>query len=227
MFYLLFLLRFKWTYLVAGVPGVLLGLYLYASAHPSQAVEVDGTISSYVEHTRNGSYENNSMVLNGDPNTYTLNKNDFHPAVPDEVYADGKVQIWIDKGTTRIIALTLYDANDENPTIYTTSYYDNPQSEFSDTQAGGIVTGAIGAVLIAIFGIWFVVERRRRVQIPAGAVAVPVAGSAGVSPDGKWYWDLRQWRPVSDDGRWRWDGTQWQEMGNAYSAKGAPPPPSA
>ena len=231
MFWLLHLLRFKWTYLIAGVLLLGFGLIGYSTAHASNPVEIDGAISDYVEHTRNGAYSYNTLQLAGDDKTYTLDKNTFHPALPDELYNDGKTSIWIDQGSTTIIAITLYDEGDQNPIKYTTTHFDNPQSELSDTQGGGITGAAIGVALIAIFGVWFVAERRRRSLLPAGgpvigAMAASPGSSVGVSPDGKWYWDLAQWRPVSEDGRYRWDGTQWQEMGNVYSAKGAPPPPA-
>jgi len=231
VFGILGLLRFKWTYLVAGVVLIGIGVIAYASAHPSQPVEIDGTISDYVEHTTNGSYTNNTLQLTGDTITYDLDKNAFHPTLPEALFKDGKTSIWVDQGSTQIIAITLYDENDANPTKYTTTHYDNPQSERSDTQGGAITAAVIGVLLIGIFGAWFVVERRRKTLVPAGGAPIgipaPAAGSsAGVSPDGKWYWDLAEWRQVSEDGRYRWDGTQWQEMGTVYSAKGAPPPPA-
>ncbi len=224
------LLRFKWTYLFAGIVLIGVGAIAYASAHPSQPVEIDGTVSDYVEHTTNGSYANNTLQLTGDSNTYQLDKTTFHPTLPDSLYKDGKTSIWIDQGSTQIIAITLYDENNASPTKYTTTHYDNPQSELSDSQGAGITSAVIGVVLIAIFGAWFVLGRSRPILSPAAGPIVgahaPVGSTVGVSPDGKWYWDLAEWRPVSEDGHYRWDGTLWQEMGTVYSAKGAPPPPA-
>jgi hypothetical protein len=225
------LLRFKWTYLIAGLILLGSGLVLYFGAHPSQPVEIDGTESSYVEVTTNNNYDRNELKLAGDSNTYTLDKTSFHPTLPDSVYKAGKMQIWIDQGTTTIIAITLYDANDENPTKYTTTRYDNPRSELSDTQGSGIVASVIGIALVAVFGIWFAVGRRRATVRPAvGAIAgVPTftGGGIGLSADGKWYWDGAQWRNVSPDGRYRWDGAQWRELGGVGPAVGAPPPPAS
>jgi hypothetical protein len=225
------LLRFKWTYLFLGVVALFIGGIAYLGAHPSQPTEIDGTISDYVEHTSNGAYSGNTLQLTGDTTTYDVDKTTFHPTLPDSVFKDGKTSIWIDQGTTTVIAITLYDENDQNPTKYTTTHYDNPQSELSDTQGGAITAAVIGVVLIGIFGVAFVVGRRGKTLAPAAGpimgVPAAVAGSSvGVSPDGKWYWDLSQWRPVSEDGNYRWDGTEWQEMGTVYSAKGAPPPPA-
>jgi len=230
MFGLLGLLRFKWTYLFAGVIVLGSGLLIYLTAHPSQPVEIDGTESSYVEYTKNNSYERNELTLVGDNNTYTLDKNSFHPTLPDAVYKDGKLQIWIDQGSTTIIAIALYDVNDANPTKYTTTHYDNPQSELSDTQGSGIAAAVVGIALIAVFGIWVAAGRRRATVQPAGAAigGLPTSftgGGIGLSPDGKWYWDGVQWRNVSPDGRYRWDGAQWRELGGVGPAVGAPPPP--
>lgn len=229
-------LRIKETYLIAGIVLGAIGIYTFASAHPSQAVEIDGVEASYVEFTKNGSYDHNELQLQGDSNTYNLDKNSFHPILPEKVYKDGRMQIWVDQGTTTIIAITLFDANDENPTKYTTDAYDNPTTETSSSQTNGIELGVLGAALIAVYVVWLVVARRRREALLAGAGSVPVSApghaapqmqsSAGVSPDGKWYWDGSEWRQVSDDGTHRWDGTEWIEMGTVFKAKGAPPPPA-
>jgi len=235
------LLRFKWTYLVVGVVLAGLGIGVYATAHPAAPVEVSGTISDYEEFTRNNAYDRNELKITGDSNTYTLDKTTFHPTLPDELLKDGKVDIWVDSGSTTVIAIQLYDENDANPIKYTTDHYDNPVSERSDGQTAGLTLGVIGAICVAIFGLWFFLGNRSRRpaapvmagglpgQLPMQVPATPAAPgtSAGLSSDGKWYWDGSQWQKVSDDGRWRWDGTQWLDVGIAYSAKGAPPPPAS
>jgi hypothetical protein len=229
------LLRFKWTYLVAGVILAALGVGTYVSAHPAAPVEVSGTISDYEELTQNNNYDHNELSIAGDSNTYTLDKTSFHPALPDEFLKDGKVDIWVDSGSTTVIAIQLYDENDANPIKYTTGHYDNPVSERSDGQSFGLVLGAIGAIFVAIFGLWFFLGNRARPAATAMAgfpgqlpmqVPATAATSPGLSSDGKWYWDGSEWQEVSDDGHWRWDGTQWLDVGIAYSAKGAPPPPA-
>ncbi len=228
------LLRFKWTYLIAG--GVLLAIAIgtYVTAHPAAAVEISGKIADYTEYTRNGSYDRNEMKISGSDTAYTIDKNSFHPTLPDSVYRDGLVDMWVDNGSTTVIAIQLYDQNDANPTKYTTEHYDNPGSQRSDAQSFGIVLGVIGIILVGIFGLWFFLGGRRPAMQMAGGGAVmgapmPVSqaqSSAGLSADGKWYWDGTGWQHVSDDGRLRWDGTQWVELGTVYAAKGAPPPPA-
>src|SRR5207237_6320874 len=106
----------------------------------------------------------NELNLQGDSNTYTLDKSSFHPTLPDEVYKGGKMQIWIDEGTTTIIAITLYDENDLNPTKYTTAVYDNPATETSTSQGAGIFLVVLGAIILVVFGLSFVLGSRR----PAG-----------------------------------------------------------
>jgi hypothetical protein len=233
------LLRFKWTWLVIGVGVLGFSAIAFLGAHPAAPVEISGTISDYEEFTRNNVYDHNELSLSGDSSTYTLDKTSFHPALPDSLLKDGKVDIWVDSGSTTVIAIQLYDENDANPIKYTTDHYDNPASERSDTQTAGVVGGVIGAILIAVFALMFFLGRRGRPaamampggvpgQLPIQVTATPAAAgtSVGVSSDGKWYWDGTQWQKVSDDGRWRWNGTQWVELGVVYSAKGAPPPPA-
>ena len=120
MLYLLRLLRFKWTYLAVGLVSLGLGLVAYVGARPTHPVEIDGVESSYVEVTKNGNYDHNELKLVGNTTTYTLNKGAFHPTLPDSVWKNGKMQIWVDQDSTAIIAITLYDEQDQNPIKYTT-----------------------------------------------------------------------------------------------------------
>jgi hypothetical protein len=215
--------RFKWLYLFGGLVLVLIGAGIYAAARPAAPSEIDGTIASYLEYTQGGAYDHNELQLAGDRTSYTVDKTNFHPPLPNEVYKDGAVSIWVDGGSNNVIAITLSDENDQNPVKYTTDQYDNPASERSDGQVAGIVTGIIGALLIGLFALMSALGRDRR---PA-AVLLSDSTSAGMSPDGKWYWDGWFWNQVSEDGNWRWDGTQWLELGTVYAARGAPPPPEA
>jgi hypothetical protein len=236
------LLRHKWTYLIAGGILAVVGVVTYISAHPAAPVQVSGSISDYTEYTRNGSYDRNELKIAGSDTTYTLDKTTFHPSLPDEVFKDGKVDLWVDSGSTTIIAIQLYDENDTNPTKYTTDHFDNPSSERSDGQSAGIALGVIGVILVGVFALWFFLGGRRpsAMQMAGGTampvpmpmpMPVPVAGapatagtSTGLSPDGKWYWDGGMWRNVSADGRYWWDGAKWQQVGAVATAAGAPPP---
>ena len=230
MLYLLGFFRFKWTYLVAGILFLAVGTGTYATAHPTQPVEIDGTESSYVEVTKNNSYDHNELQVTGDNTTYTLDKGVFHPTLPDQVWKGGKMRIWIDQGSTTIVAIMLYDEQDTNPIKYTTTHYDNPHSGLTDAQGGGLALGAIGLAGIGVFALWIALTRRRGGAQPAAGfpmvAPMPVSStSVGLSPNGKWFWDGVQWREVSPDGRYRWDGARWRELGPMGPAVGAPPPP--
>lgn len=221
MLRLLGLLGLKWTYLAVGLLFLGFGVAAYVNARPTSPTEIDGTESSYVEVTYNNQYERNELMLEGNSATYTLDRTSFHPTLPDQVWKHGKIQIWVDQNSTAVIAITLYDENDQNPIKYTTPHYDNPQSGMTDTQREGIAGTVIGTIALGIFGVWSVVSRRRAIVPTALALS-----GAGLSSDGKWFWDGVQWRNVSADGRLRWDGAQWQELGSSSSALGAPPPPA-
>lgn len=222
----------KETYLGLGLLFVVVAGFTYLTARPGQPVEIDGTESSYVKVTKSGAYDHNELQLAGDSNTYVLDRTTFHPTMPEQVYKQGKIQIWVDQGSTTIIAITLYDENDQNPIKYTTAHYDNPASELSDTQRNSISLGILGLVGIGIYGMWSFVARRRVLALlttrPVASMPMQAPGtSTGLSPDRKWFWDGVQWRNVSSDGRHFWDGAQWQSLTTASLAFGAPPPPSS
>jgi hypothetical protein len=105
---------------------------------------------------RSNVYNRNELKLNGDDRIFTLNKNDFHPALPDEVIKDGKVTIWYlspgDKNT--VYAITLYDDNGQNPQKHTTDYYDDPQSFQRGNQLLGLGVAGLGAVVLLIGLLW-------------------------------------------------------------------------
>ena len=229
------LLRSRWIWLILGIVLVGVGAIVYTHAHPAAPVQIDGTITSYKEYTQNGAYDHNELQIAGDSNTYNLDKTSFHPTLPDEVYKDGKVSIWVDSGSNHILAITLYDENDENPVKYTTNHNDNPTSEQSENQIAGIVVAVVGALCLGVFGLAFVIRRGPRPMamqtagggpLPVQVTATPgVSGtSVGLSPDGKWYWDGGQWRSVSADGHYWWDGASWQPVGGVATAAGAAPP---
>jgi hypothetical protein len=222
MLRLLSFLGIKWTWLALGLLFLGFGAAAYVTARPTSPVEIDATESSYVEVTYNGQYAHNELMLEGNSATYTLDRTSFHPTLPDQVWKQGKIQIWVDQNSLAVIAITLYDENDQNPIKYTTPHYDNPQSGMTDAQREGIAGAVIGMIAIGVFGAWFVLPRRRAIA------PIPVSGSgAGLSSDGKWFWDGVQWRRVSADGRRRWDGAQWQELGSSDFAFGAPSPPAS
>lgn len=230
MGYLIRRLFYKETYLGLGVLFLAIAGFTYLTARPSQPVEIDGTESSYIEYSHsNGAYDRNELMLEGDSNTYTLDKTTFHPTLPDEVYKHGKMSIWVDQGSTTIIAIELYDANDQNPVKYTTEHYDNPGSAATDTRNGAVALGILGLGGILVYVLWFGLGRRR---LSVSLQAQPAASrmfppGAGLSEDGRFFWDGTQWRNVSPDGRRRWDGAEWHELTTRDLAVDAPPPPGS
>jgi hypothetical protein len=130
--------------ILLGLGGIGLGGYLFASAHAINAVEVDGTIAYYREITINGAYARNELKLDGNGHTYVLVRSDFHPALPTRLLQEGKVQMWVDKGTPNIVAITIYDELGLNPVAYTTDGYDHPVRTFYASETEGIVVACVG-----------------------------------------------------------------------------------
>jgi len=100
------------------------GFVANAVEQASPVVSTTGQEDSYAEVTRGGVYEQNELRLAGDSNTYYLNKNSFHPQLPDKLYHGGTVRIWVHSGSTRVLAIELRDGNDSSPTRYTTDEFD-------------------------------------------------------------------------------------------------------
>jgi hypothetical protein len=183
----IFLLSKPWGWL--GIGAVVLGIggLVFAQAHVTQPVEIDGTFAHYREYTNNGSYDHNEIILNEDSShSYTLNKNDFHPALPSEVYKDGKVSIWVDQGTTNVVAIRLYDQQDQNPTMYTTDVYDHPDHSLQNGHLGGEITAGVGGLLMLVGVAWFFIPGRRKQPAPVAAGRAPSAydrlGAPGAQP---------------------------------------------
>ena len=166
MFALTTLLRHGRTYLAAGAILAAIGVAIFTTAHAASPVKIDGAISDYIEYTRNGAYDRNELKLANDSSTYTLTKTSFHPALPDSVYRDGRVSIWVDRGSSTIVAITLYDANDENPVKYTTERFDTPSTQLSSPRTLGIVIAIVGATMTAATGLSSLIRRARRRAAP-------------------------------------------------------------
>ena len=85
------------------------------------ALEVDGTIHSYMElTTSDGAYEFNQLRITGNSTTYIVNKDAFTPQLPDQVNIDGKVRIWVAPGSTQVVQIVLYDTKGQTSIQYTT-----------------------------------------------------------------------------------------------------------
>lgn len=169
-------LRRRWGWIIAGAIVIIIGGAFFLSAHVLKPVEIDGSISDYKEFTdaSTGAYHRNELTLSGSSTTYTLYKNKFHPALPEQVFDQGTVNIWVDEGNTEVIAITLYDKNDQNPVKYTTDDYDHPENALgSGRLAGGLIFGG-GAIIFAIALAWplFPWGRKKAVVAPVAQPAM-------------------------------------------------------
>ena len=102
----------------------------------------------------------NELRLAGDAHTYTLDATQFHPALPTQLYENGRTVLWVDQGTAQVVAITLYDQNDANPTKATTPAYDHPTLAMQALQQRAeVISGASIALLLGALG-WAVVLLR-------------------------------------------------------------------
>jgi hypothetical protein len=165
---------------ILGAIGLIGAIYFVATAHAAKPVEVDGTLQHFYIHTSNGSYSYTEVILNEQPNTsYTFNENDFTPKVPESAYKDGKVNLWVDQGTTHVLAITLYDENDQNPIKYASAYYTNPQQLATDNYRSGGIAAVVG---LALLGLGYLLQRRIAAQKAKRAVPANVPPYPPVAP---------------------------------------------
>jgi hypothetical protein len=184
--------RLLWGTLVAlalalGVGLLALGAGVYSSAHVAHPVEIDGEIANYKEVVIEGGYARNELSLAGDTHVYVLDRRQFHPDLPQRFYQDARIRIWIDQGTTQVIAVTLYDLLGVNAVTYTTDAYDDPTSPVTQAELQGVIAGGAGVAILVIVPLWLMAGRRRRrgtwqqPQIPPSA-ALPMAPLRSPAP---------------------------------------------
>jgi hypothetical protein len=166
--------------LVLGVAALLAGGAYAVTARPVNPVEVDGHISAYTEVTVNGAYARNELRLAGDIHTYLIDGGQFHPALPSRFLKDGRVVLWVDRGTPDVLAITLYDELGLNPETYTTTDYDHPTLAGRGRQIGGSIAALLGLVLLLAGLVW-------AFKIPS-AHGVPAATRTPRAPVGPIPW---------------------------------------
>jgi len=175
---LAFIFRSRWGWLALGLIALVGGATVIFTAHAAVPTEISGTISSYKEFTdaSTGAYHRNELQIHEKQATYTVDKTKFHPALPESVINGGNVDIWVDQGTTTVIAMTLYDDTNANPTKYTTDYYDHPGLQTSDTQRNGGIIGGIGVLFLLIAGFWSFLPgvRNKSIQTAKAPAMAPV-----------------------------------------------------
>jgi hypothetical protein len=164
--------------LVLGAALIVVGAATYTSAHTIDPMEIDGHVANYSEILIGNSYAHNELQLAGDPHTYVLDSRQFHPSLPERFAQDARITIWVDHGTTNVVALTLYDVMGLNPVTYTTPSYDNPTATAQVARTQGEAMAGAGAVLLLLVLIGLVAVRvQRRVR----------TRERGEAPDAAWH----------------------------------------
>lgn len=171
---LLYVLAKRWTYVVVGAVLLIIGIVTYAGGHVYHPTEVSGTVNSVTDVEENGStYDHSEIKLDGDNNTYTFNRNDFTPTVPNTYLQDA--HLWVeDPGSTTIIALQYYDDQtpDSQAQQYTTDLYNHPEHGVANAHNAGIAWGIFGVLFLAFGLLWPIFPwGKKKQKQPAFAVA--------------------------------------------------------
>jgi hypothetical protein len=140
--------------LTVGVLALFLGGTFVARAHAIHPVEVQGYTVAYTEILVNGAYARNELRLAGDHHTYILDRAQFHPPLPERFLKDGRIRIWVDRGTTHVVAVTLYTEVGLNPASYVTAAYIDPDQPFVQAEIQGGLTLAAGMIVVLAALIW-------------------------------------------------------------------------
>jgi hypothetical protein len=206
-----------------GAGALILGSVLLLGAHATRPIRTDGRIVGYDKVTdAGGSYLRNELQLAGDPETYILDKSQFQPALPEQLYANGKVTLWVDAGTPNVVAITLYDQDDLHPQTYTTDTYTHPaQALWRQLALGGLPAGVGLALLILAVarlrqGLGGVNLAARVRRAPGGQLSGRPASSGGrmsqSGPGHEMYGQrgssphAREWQPGQQPTAGAWEG---------------------
>lgn len=173
--------RWGWVVLcVFGAFGLMAGGWFFIQAHPTVPIQTQGRIADYERITSGTAYVRNDLRLNGDGHTYVVDATQFHPALPAQLYLNGRAILWIDQGTTNVVAITLYDQNDANPVKSTTPAFDHPDLAMQgNQQAALLISGAGIALLLGALGWAFLLLRNVQRQQPALARGARLARPSG------------------------------------------------
>ena len=141
---------FGWkAWIGLGLLSVLIGAIIFVGAHAAVPAEISGTLEHAKEIHPDGSYAHTDVTLVGDPNTYSFERGDMTPAgVDNNFWTDGKVDLWVDQGTTNIIAIQLYGKDDKTPTKYVSDYYVHPQAKIASDRQTGEIAGGLGVAFL-------------------------------------------------------------------------------
>ncbi|HEV7128648.1 MAG TPA: hypothetical protein VGN32_14555 [Ktedonobacterales bacterium] len=131
-----------------GAVGLMVGGWFLINAHATVPVRIDGRVADYERITSGPAYLRNDLRLSDDGHTYTLDAGQFHPGLPDQLYQNGKTTLWVDRGTSTIVAITLYDQNDANPVTATTPAFDHPDLATQTNQQNSFLVSGVSLVLL-------------------------------------------------------------------------------
>jgi hypothetical protein len=145
--------------LALGVGLLLLGVQVYSAARVARPVEINGAVADFKEVDIEGGYAHNELWLAGDAHVYTFDRRQFHPDLPQRLYQDAPIRIWVDRGTTHVLALTVYDLLGVNGQTYTSAAYDDPASPVAQAQRQGIVASVSGVGIVVIVLLWLLATR--------------------------------------------------------------------
>jgi hypothetical protein len=163
--------RWGWVILcLLGALGLMAGGWFFVQAHPTVPVHVSGRIVDYERITSGATYLRNDLRLANDGHTYSVITTQFQPALPTQLFQNGRVVLWVDQGTPNVVAITLYDQNDANPVTSTTPAYDHPALAMQTNQQTAELISAVSIVLLlAALGWGMLLLRGQRRPRPAAA----------------------------------------------------------
>jgi hypothetical protein len=162
--------------LALGVSLMLLGTRVYTAAQVAHPVEIAGAIADFKEVDIEGGYAYNELWLADDSHVYTFDRRQLHPELPQRLYQDAPIHIWVDRGTTHVLALTLYDLLGLNSQTYTSPTYDDPTLPVTQAQRQGIISGVSGGGVVVVVLLWLLaarLTRRSRLQARARRTQAP------------------------------------------------------
>ena len=141
------LLQRRWPYYVLGVALIATGAFVFITAHAAHPVRHDSRVADYQLETKNGKYFANHLKLAGDSTDYVFDAELFEPRPPDQLEADAPITVWLDEGSTRVLAIQLPSSG---PQLYTTQGYRDPNFELEDNRHGAEAIAGGGILLLAI-----------------------------------------------------------------------------
>ena len=162
--------RWGWVILcLFGALGLMAGGWFFIQAHPTVPVQITGRIVDYERITSGSTYLRNELRLANDSHTYIVITTQFQPALPTQLFQNGRAVVWVDQGTPNVVAITLYDQNDANPVTFTTPAYDHPTLAMQTNQQTAELISAVSIVLLLAALGWGMVLLRAQRRPPRAA----------------------------------------------------------